>query len=205
MVDVSVNLTVSFTIADSWMVDNWSSNQALTTGEEDLTAKRRVESRGRKYILPKLNLGKFSRKRTVAKCFVRFSKTSSAIKRFDFSIISVWLLNVVFQLAFFLPPKIHTCQFFVYFQASSVSNICLSDFIFPPKNLEKYRRPKYACADFFLWWWILRFYFCCYLINVNKLSVVCSLLYCVIFIFLSIKSFESSTSIFLTIFLLKIP
>ena len=98
-------LIVSFTIADSWMVDNWSSNQALTTGEEDLTAKRRVESRGRKYILPKLNLGKFSRKRTVAKCFVRFSKTSSAIKRFDFSIISVWLLNVVFQLAFFFATK----------------------------------------------------------------------------------------------------
>ena len=101
MVGVFVNLIVSFTIADSWMVDNWSSNQALTTGEEDLTAKRRVESRGRKYILPKLNLGKFSRKKTVAKCFVRFSKTSSTIKRFDFSIISVWLLNVVFQLAFF--------------------------------------------------------------------------------------------------------
>ena len=148
MVDV-FNSIVSFAVADSWMVDNWSSNQALTTGEDDLTAKRRVESRGRKCILPKLNLGKFSRKKTVAKCFVRFSKTSSAIKRFDFSIISVWLLNVVFQLAFFLPPKIRTCQFFVYFQASSVSNICLSDFIFPPKNLEKYRRPKYACADFF--------------------------------------------------------
>ena len=140
MVGVFVNLIVSFTIADSWMVDNWSSNQALTTGEDDLTAKRRVESRGRKCILPKLNLGKFSRKKTVAKCFVRFSKTSSAIKRFDFSIISVWLLNVVFQLAFFLPPKIRTCQF-VYFQASSVSNICLSDFIFPPKNLEKMHAP----------------------------------------------------------------
>ena len=28
MVDVFVNLIVSFTIADSWMVDNWSSNQA---------------------------------------------------------------------------------------------------------------------------------------------------------------------------------
>ena len=154
MVDVFVNLIVSFTIADSWMVDNWSSNQALTTGEEDLTAKRRVESRGRKYISPKLNLSKFSRRKTVAKCFVRFSKTSSAIKRFDFSIISVWLLNVVFQLAFFLPPKIRTCQFFVYFQASSVSNICLSDFIFPPKNLEKYRRPKYACAVFFNFFFI---------------------------------------------------
>ena len=164
------------------MVDNWSSNQALTTGEEDLTAKRRVESRGRKCILPKLNLGKFSRKKTVAKCLVRFSKTSSAIKRFDFSIISVWLLNVVFQLAFFLPPKIRTCQFFVYFQASSVSNICLSDFIFPPKNLEKYRRPKYACAVFF--------FFCgdeyqdlISVVILIKVSVVCSLLYCVIFIF----------------------
>lgn len=54
MVDVFVNSIVSFTIADSWMVDNWSSNQALTTGEEDLTAKRRVESRGRKYISPNL-------------------------------------------------------------------------------------------------------------------------------------------------------
>ena len=149
MVDVFVNLIVSFAVADSWMVDNWSSNQALTTGEEDLTAKTRVESRGRKYILPKLNLGKFSRKRTVAKCFVRFSKTSSAIKRFDFSIISVWLLNVVFQLAFFLPPKIRTCQFFVYFQASSVSNICLSDFIFPPKNLEKIQAPKIRMRRFF--------------------------------------------------------
>ena len=82
-------------------IAEWLITQALTTGEGDLTAKRRVESRGRKYILPKLNLGKFSRKKTVAKCFVRFSKTSSAIKRFDFSIISVWLLNVVFQLAFF--------------------------------------------------------------------------------------------------------
>ena len=86
MVDVFVNSIVSCAVADSWMVDNWSSNQALTTGEEDLTAKRRVESRGRKCILPKLNLGKFSRKKTVSKCFVRFSKTSSAIKRFDFSI-----------------------------------------------------------------------------------------------------------------------
>ena len=138
MVDVLVNLTVSFTIADSWMVDNWSSNQALTTGEEDLTAKRRVESRGRKYILPKLNLGKFSRKRTVAKCFVRFSKTSSAIKRFDFSIISVWLLNVVFQLAFFFATK-----------NTHISNICLSDFIFPPKNLEKIQAPKIRMRRFF--------------------------------------------------------
>ena len=167
MVDVFVNSIVSCAVADSWMVDNWSSNQALTTGEEDLTAKRRVESRGRKCILPKLNLGKFSRKKTVAKCLVRFSKTSSAIKRFDFSIISVWLLNVVFQLAFFLPPKIRTCQFFVYFQASSVSNICLSDFIFPPKNLEKIQAPKIRMRRFFffLWWWISRFNFCCYLIS----------------------------------------
>ena len=155
MVDVLVNLTVSFTIADSWMVENWSSNQALTTGEEDLTAKTRVESRGRKYILPKLNLGKFSRKRTVAKCFVRFSKVSSAIKRFDFGIISVWLLNVVFQLAFFLPPKIRTCQFFVYFQASSVSNICLSDFIFPPKNLEKIQAPKIRMRRFFFFFVVM--------------------------------------------------
>ena len=154
MVDV-FNSIVSFAVADSWMVDNWSSNQALTTGEDDLTAKRRVESRGRKCILPKLNLGKFSRKKTVAKCFVRFSKTSSAIKRFDFSIISVWLLNVVFQLAFFLPPKIRTCQFFVYFQASSVSNICLSDFIFPPKNLEKIQAPKIRMRRFFFFFVVM--------------------------------------------------
>ena len=150
MVDVLVNLTVSFTIADSWMVDNWSSNQALTTGEEDLTAKRRVESRGRKYILPKLNLGKFSRKRTVAKCFVRFSKTSSAIKRFDFSIICLFTQCCFSTRLFFLPPKIRTCQFFVYFQASSVSNICLSDLIFPPKNLEKIQAPKIRMRRFFL-------------------------------------------------------
>ena len=44
MVDVFVNLIVSFTIADSWMVDNWSSNQALTTGEEDLTAKDELKA-----------------------------------------------------------------------------------------------------------------------------------------------------------------
>ena len=116
MVDVFVNSIVSFTIADSWMVDNWSSNQALATGEEDLTAKRRVESRGRKCILPKLNLGKFSRKKTVAKCFVRFSKTSSAIKRFDFSIISVWLLNVVFQIAFFCHQKYARTSFLFIFK-----------------------------------------------------------------------------------------
>ena len=149
MVDVFVNLIVSFTIADSWMVDNWSSNQAPTTGEKDLTAKRRVESRGRKCILPKLNLGKFSRKKTVAKCFVRFSKTSSAIKRFDFSIISVWLLNVVFQLAFLFCHQKYARASFVYFQASSVSNICLSDFIFPPKNLEKIQAPKIRMRRFF--------------------------------------------------------
>ena len=107
-----------------------------------------------------------------------------------------------FNSPFFCHQKYARASFFVYFQASSVSNICLSDFIFPPKNLEKYRRPKYACAVFFfLWWWISRFNFCCYLIKVIKLSVVCSLLYCVIFIFSSIKSFESSTSVFLTIIL----
>ena len=167
MVDVFVNLIVSFTIADSWMVDNWSSNQALTTGEEDLTAKRRVESRGRKCILPKLNLGKFSRKKTVAKCFVRFSKTSSAIKRFDFSINCLVTQCCFSTRLFFWPPKKRMCQFFVNFQASSVTNICLSDFIFPAKKLRKNTGAQNTHAPiffFFLWWWTLRF---CYLIKVN--------------------------------------
>ena len=98
MVDVFVNLIVSFAVADSWMVDNWSSNQALTTGEEDLTAKRRVESRGRKYILPKLNLGKFSRKmQNVSFAFPKLLPPLSD----SISVSLVWLLNVVFQLAFF--------------------------------------------------------------------------------------------------------
>ena len=42
-----------------------------------------------------------------------------------------------------------TCTFYLT-ENVSVSKICLKFSIFPPKNLEKYRRPKYACAVFFL-------------------------------------------------------
>ena len=41
-----------------------------------------------------------------------------------------------------------TCTFYLM-ENVSVSKICLKFSIFPPKNLEKYRRPKYACAVVF--------------------------------------------------------
>ena len=57
-----------------------------------------------------------------------------------------------------------TCTFYLM-ENVSVSKICLKFSIFPPKNLEKYRRPKYACAVFFFFLIPGKykyFYFYCY-------------------------------------------
>ena len=44
-----------------------------------------------------------------------------------------------------------TCTFYLM-ENVSVSKVCLKFSIFPPKNLEKYRRPKYACAVFYFFY-----------------------------------------------------
>ena len=54
--------------------------------------------------------------------------------------------NFKSKLRFKMPPK--NCYFEIFVSSIYVKG-CLGWKIFPPKNLEKIRRPKYACAKFF--------------------------------------------------------
>ena len=59
-----------------------------------------------------------------------------------------------FNSPFFFATKKNACaSFFVNFQASSVTNICLSDFIFPAKKLRKNTGAQNTHAPIF-------FFFC---------------------------------------------
>ena len=55
-------------------------------------------------------------------------------------------LTTKFKLRFKMPQK--NCYFEIFVSSIYVKG-CLGWKIFPPKNLEKIRRPKYACAKFF--------------------------------------------------------
>ena len=98
-----------------------------------------------------------------------------------------------------------TCTFYLM-ENVSVSKVCLKFSIFPPKNLEKYRRPKYACAVFFFLFpentststFIATIYICIctLLINVSQQTQECCPLFdCDLYFFLEIfHSINNNTS-----------
>ena len=64
--------------------------------------------------------------------------------------------NFKSKLRFKMPPK--NCYFEIFVSSIYVKG-CLGWKIFPPKNLEKIRRPKYACAKFFCFIQVIFFKF----------------------------------------------
>ena len=93
-----------------------------------------------------------------------------------------------------------TCTFYLM-ENVSVSKICLKFSIFPPKNLEKYRRPKYACAVVFFFfipgkYKYFYFYISTLLINVSQQTQECCPLFdCDLYFFREIfPSINNNTS-----------
>ena len=97
-----------------------------------------------------------------------------------------------------------TCTFYLM-ENVSVSKVCLKFSIFPPKNLEKYRRPKYACAVVFFFLFpentststfIATIYISTLLINVSQQTQECCPLFdCDLYFFLEIfPSINNNTS-----------
>ena len=97
-----------------------------------------------------------------------------------------------------------TCTFYLM-ENVSVSKVCLKFSIFPPKNLEKYRRPKYACAVVFFFpfpenisssTFIATVYISTLLINVSQQTQECCPLFdCDLYFFREIfHSINNNTS-----------